>query len=463
MSSTLRIALALSLCAFSIAAVAEDWPTYGHDAARSHVSGESLAGDLESAWVHQPRHAPRPAWPPPAKWDGYNKVPHLEPRMVFDRAFHVAAVGDAVYFGSSADDKVTCLDAATGDVRWTFFTEGPVRLAPTVVDDRLYVGSDDGFVYCLEAADGDLVWKHRIGPTDHRVPGNGRIISIWPVRTGIVVADGRAYACAGVFPSETVYLCAMNAANGDELWKTSMEDLPAQGYLLASPTRLYVTTGRERPVVFDIENGKRLYQVAGGGGGTYALLIGDMLMYGPGKQGEVSVHDPGSKDQVASFSGNHMIVHEGRSYLQGGDRLSALDRITYLQLARERNDLVKQRNRVAKQLEKVEKAGKKDDVRKLRGELAKLAEAIDARHKGMKQCTLWDVECAQTTALALAGERLFAGGVAEVKAYDRGSGAESWSAPVTGKALGLAVANGRLFVSTDDGSIHCFTVKGGER
>ena len=59
---------------------------------------------------------------------------------------HLAVAADCVYFGSSADDKVYCLDARDGQVRWTFFTEGPVRLAPTVVGERVYAGSDDGAV-----------------------------------------------------------------------------------------------------------------------------------------------------------------------------------------------------------------------------------------------------------------------------------------------------------------------------
>ena len=94
-----------------------------------------------------------------------------------------------------------------------------------------------------------------------------------------------------------------------------MKDLPAQGYLLASSSRLYVTTGRERPVIFDSRNGRKLYQVKGGGGGTYALVTGDMLLYGPGKTGEMSVFKSNRKDQLASFKGNQMIVTPKVSYL----------------------------------------------------------------------------------------------------------------------------------------------------
>ena len=75
-----------------------------------------------------------------------------------------------------------CLDAATGKVRWRFFTEGPVRLAPTVSDGKVYVGSDDG----------RLVWKYRADPESNLIPGNGRVISSSPVRTGPLHKKKRA-------------------------------------------------------------------------------------------------------------------------------------------------------------------------------------------------------------------------------------------------------------------------------
>ena len=250
-------------------------------------------------------------------WDGWSKVHNLTNRQVFDKAFHVAVVDGAVFFGSSVDDKVYCLDAGTGASRWEFFTEGPVRLAPTVVEGRVYVGSDDGYVYCLDAATGNLIWKHAPGGDQRRIPGNERMISPWAIRTGVVVHDGRLYCGAGVIPSETVYLCALRADNGDEIWKTSMNDLPAQGYLLASSSRLYVVTGRDRPLVFDASTGKRLRQISGGTGGTYALLVGDNLLYGPNKTGDVNLVNAESQDVLASFAGQHMIVAQPFSYLYG--------------------------------------------------------------------------------------------------------------------------------------------------
>ena len=124
---------------FGVAALgqAADWPTYQHDYARTGVATESLLTPLTSAWVHHSKHAPRPAWRGEAKWDGYNKVYDMKSRQIFDYAYHPVIVDGLLYYGSSADDKVYCLAAATGKERWTYFTEGPVRLAPTIAEGRV--------------------------------------------------------------------------------------------------------------------------------------------------------------------------------------------------------------------------------------------------------------------------------------------------------------------------------------
>ena len=70
--------------------------------------------------------------------------------------------------------------------------------------------------------------------------------------------------------------------------------------------------------------------------------------------------------------------------------------------------------------------------------------------------TLWRVETDCSDALVLAGEHVVAGGRDRVTIYRASSGEEVWSHEVDGIAKGLAVARGRLIVSTDTSRIYCF-------
>ena len=155
----LNLYLLLSLLFLNTTASGADWPTYRHDNARTGCAREELSVPMALQWIYTSVHPPSPAWSKPAERPREGVI--LLHRVNFDYAFQVAAVGNVVYFGSSADNKVYALDATTGQERWSFFTGGPVRLAPTVWKDRVLFGSDDGFVYCLKAADGQLLWKKR--------------------------------------------------------------------------------------------------------------------------------------------------------------------------------------------------------------------------------------------------------------------------------------------------------------
>ena len=66
---------------------------------------------------------------------------------------------------------------------------------------------------------------------------------------------------------------------------------------------------------------------------------------------------------------------------------------------------------------------------------------------------MWRVRCDCSETLIMAGNVLLAGGDRKVLAFDAASGEVLWTAEIDGKARGLAVADGRLFVSSDSGTI----------
>lgn len=441
-------------------ASAEDWQTYQHDNRRSGVTSERLSSTLYEQWRYSSRHEPQPAWPLPAKQDFWHNMYELRTKIKYDRTFHVVAVGDAVYFSSSADDKIYCLDASTGEERWAFFTEAPVRLAPTVWDEKSYVGSDDGCVYCLDTQDGELIWKYRALPIDRKIPGNGRMISVCPIRTGVIVEDGIAYFGAGLFPKESVYLCAINARNGTEIWKKPATISP-QGYLLASKTRLYVPTGKTAPAIFDREDGKVLGSLTShrDGGGTYALLTKETLISGPGAK--LRAFDTESRDQIATFTGRRMIVTDKTSYLLSDNELSAIDRAMYSTAKKLRSTLTEERKNLASKLSEMREQRKDlrgQELKTLDGQIDEIVKKMEDFDKQLKELVHVEYKWQRSLdspyhSIILTDDLLFVGRDDEVVAFRVVDGEQVWKNKVMGKSYGLAVANGRLFVSTDKGVI----------
>ena len=437
-------------------AKAEDWPTFGHDNRRSGVTRERLELPLTESWIFKSPHKPKPAWPEPAKQDFWHHHYNLRATVTYDRAFHVVGAGDAIYFGSSADDKVYALDAMTGQHRWTFFTEGPVRLAPTISGSRLYVGSDDGCVYCVSADKGSLIWRYKAADQDRMVPGNGRIISLCPVRTGLVVDGTQLYFAAGLFPEEGTFLLALDAEDGSVIWKQKVSVSP-QGYILASDERLYVPAGQASPAMFTRADGAFLGELPSAGG-AYALLTEDVLVSGPGRgPKEISASDVETKDRIATFGGLRMIVNGPIAYMQSESELSAFNRSRYLDLSRQKNNLSSRYKKIEEELKKLSEDA--PQAEQLRKESRDTAVKIEGLSKQLKDCYLWMVVCECPYSMIMSGDVLFAGGDNKVAAYSAASGKEIWSAPVAGKAFGLSIINGGLYVSTDQGQIHCFRNK----
>jgi outer membrane protein assembly factor BamB len=305
------------LCRWS---VAEDWPTYLHDNDRSGTTSEELTFPLRLAWTRSIDPAPSPAWPPPAQQDFWHGKETLKARVTFDRAFHLISDGEAIFFGSSADDQVYCLDAATGELRWRFCTEGPVRLAPSVSSGNVVFGSDDGFVYSVDRLNGTLQWKSRPPELpDRRAPGNGRMISRWPIRTGILVEKNTGYFAAGLFPNEGVHYCSVDLRDG-RMVDSTLLTASAQGYLEQRNGKLFLPTGRD-PRGKIVESTFHNPPAQTGGSKVEKPAAVAMLKAGgtlfTGTQGKVIASNPQGKEVWSAFTDGipySLIASGGRLY-----------------------------------------------------------------------------------------------------------------------------------------------------
>jgi outer membrane protein assembly factor BamB len=419
MKQRFRISIFLfSLLAAPLLQVAAaDWPMFRADAKRSGYTAEPIPNQLKLRWTFRSPNAPSPAWP-------------TSERIHFDRAFQPIIMGDQILFGSSVDDQLRALDANTGQVRWTFFTESPIRFAPAGWKDRVFLASDDGWIYALNLADGKLLWKHRGGPTDEMVIGNERMTSKWPARGGPVVLGDIVYFAAGVWPSDGVYLHALDAQTGKPLWTNdetgqllmnqphggaqAESGVSAQGYLTISDDGVIVPTGRAVPAVFNRTDGKLLYyhlQKNQQRGGSRAMAA-DRFIFNDG-----CLFDLKSGD-LSSQVGHGALVAIPNGIVRANGR--SLVRYSW------------------KDVESKDRKGKPVKTRKL------VENRLISMDREIHEFIIADRE-------AICGED------GRISAVDyAGQRTIWWSHEVEGKVLGLAAANGRVVASTDKGLVYCF-------
>lgn len=389
--------------------LAGDWPSYRRDVQRSGFTTEQLqVRTLRQNWEIQSAQTPRPAWPGPAKWDAYANIRGLRAMRDYDSAFQIVVAGHSLFYGSSADDAVHCVDTRSGLELWSFITDAPVRVAPTIVKDRVYFGSDDGHAYCVNADDGQLIWKSELVQDMQRILNNGRFISHWPCRTGVLVAEGTAYFGLSLLPWEQSILCAVDAATGQQdgpgRYTTQLVNQTLEGGLLLKDNTLIALRGRVAPCLFDRRSGSELGELSDGGGGVFATLNSDgHLLHGPGnKTGWITLSDVGTRKMIHSFASHTAVV-----------ALSELS--VFLS-----------------------------------------DEHITAVHHDADRSVIWQTPWKRATDIIVAASEAIVGGDGEVAAFSLTDGTELWRGAVNGRAFGLAVADGALFVSTDEGSIHCF-------
>ncbi|MEM7235005.1 MAG: PQQ-binding-like beta-propeller repeat protein, partial [Planctomycetota bacterium] len=267
----------------SAQALAGDWPLWRFDASRRASSEEELPESLKLQWAIQ-LPEPTPAWPTTQK------------KLQFDNKYEPILGEGLLFISSMRHDCVTAFDSETGEERWRFYGDGPFRLAPAYWKGRVIAGCDDGHVYCLSAQKGELLWKFRAGASGRRLLGNQRMINTWPVRGAPVIYDDTLYVGAGIWPFMGVFLHALNPEDGSVIWTnsgsgsdflTQQHNSPAfagvapQGYIAATKDRLIVSGGRTLPAVYDRKTGKYVhYNVASRrmgskGGGGYTVVCGE--------------------------------------------------------------------------------------------------------------------------------------------------------------------------------------------
>jgi outer membrane protein assembly factor BamB len=408
--------------AFNLPINAEDWPMWRFDAGRTANSPEELNNELYLQWMRR-LDAPKSCWP------------SSEYRMQFDASYEPVIMGDTLFVSSMVRDCVLAFDTETGREKWTFYAEGPVRFAPVAWQGKIYFISDDSYLYCLNAKDGALLWKFQGSPTDYRLLGNERLISMWPARGGPVITDGIIYFAASIWPFMGTFIHAVDAESGHSIWTNSRSgsdfilqphSSPAfagvapQGYLAVSGDKLLISGGRSVPACYDRHSGEFQYYHAVTKHGGYKFIAGEKLLFNDG-----DIYNLEDGKSLASNPAS-VITQDMMLGVDSGGSLIARDLEYTTTHYTDRKGKKQSRNTFPK---------------------------------------LWTIENAFDSIFLKAGSRLYGGSKDLVCSFaipDKGTEAESstvWQSAIEGEPWSMAAANGKLYVVTKEGLLYCFGSK----
>lgn len=252
-----------------------DWPTYRANNTRTANVPFSIPENVKVQWQFQAKG--KSNFTAPIKADG------------------------KVFVGGS-DGAVRAFDAKSGKVIWTAYTGGAIQYPPTVSEGGIYVGSGDGWIYCFNQKTGQRHWRFRAAPYERKMPVYGKLLSTWPVNTGVLVKDGVAYAAAGIASHDGTFVYALDAKTGKLKWQNNSssrlmnEEIVAgvsvQGHLLLDKGKLYMAGGNVvSPGIYDAKTGRCLntlkneWQKAPRGSELFLaagkIRVVDRMMYSP--------------------------------------------------------------------------------------------------------------------------------------------------------------------------------------
>ena len=142
-------------------------------------------------------------------------------------------VRDGVMFVANPGEIVHALDAVTGELIWEYergaeapgssFGGPPAgRMTRNIAmwEDKIYLNTADAHIVAIDARTGEEVWDSDINQDVG-----------YQFSSGSIIADGRVVAGltgCGRYREESCFIVGLDAATGEELWRTSTVALPGQ-------------------------------------------------------------------------------------------------------------------------------------------------------------------------------------------------------------------------------------------
>jgi outer membrane protein assembly factor BamB len=379
----------------------DDWPMYRKDTVRSNAATGKLPEQIKPLWSEAVGRS------------------HITQAVA---AYGVVCI---------AEPQTHCVfgrDAVNGKELWSFVADGRVEFPPSLHKGLCLFGTNAGSVYALDAKSGKEVWRLRAAPAEKFIGEEGQFASAWPVIGGVMPMNGEIYFTCGRSVAVDGGICsyAVDAATGKVRWRVK-GGVSGGDFFLSNGKELYLTKS-----FFNIKDGARI----GGPGGPNAkgiLHTTHYLTY-------VSVADYMACVEPSLSSEKHIELTDG---ITTGENL-AFNEKCGIGAWRYRFGVGPDLMKKDKPFQRFIYSRSADGAVKW-----KLDDAIKQQMMG--------VVLAGETAY-LAGSPLDPKEKGELWVLSMADGKKLQTLPLEGNPVydGMSAANGRLYVSTEDGRLMCF-------
>ena len=220
------------IAVLAVAASGDDWPQW-------------LGPRGDGVWREDGILSKFPVGAPPVKWRANIGGGYSGPSVAKDSVYVIDRVKTDP---AKAGERILCLDADTGRVRWEYsypctyggigYDSGP-RSSPAVAGDKVYTLGAMGDLLCLDSATGKLLWQKNL-PKEY-----GQKVPAWGFSTQLLVDGARLFCIVGG-PGHAVV--ALDKDTGKELWRALSSGEP--GY---SAPILREINGKRELVVWHAE------------------------------------------------------------------------------------------------------------------------------------------------------------------------------------------------------------------
>ncbi len=445
------------------------WSVYRGNAQHTGFVDTALELSSTPIWVHKMRQKPSPAFYVLKREETLAKQSFFEQPLSTDFAFApvIARYEESkdqfenvwrLIFGSSSEDMIVCLDLVTGKVLWEFFTEGAVRYAPTVYENKVIFGCDDGRVYAVDLKTGKQVWRFDVNKETRWTVINQKVGSQWPVRTNIEVREGKLFFGAGIFPTlefGTRIFC-LDPKEGKEVWNRST-NMASNGYILSAEGNLFVPNGRACPTEYAPKDGLLLYgdkTPRRQGGGVRIGMFDEVVFYGPTEFGIIQFRpsrkipeggnwqrDYALQGVLTGVTGVDIASDKEQVYFLKEDQLVAISKGLFASILKERADAHAVAKGFNKDLFMLSQVQSKSDI---------------TVETPMIEKAAWKATVASARSVVVAGNTVVVGCKDKVVAFDKKSGAPVMNVSIKGRVWEMAVGNGILVVNTEEGYTYAF-------